>query len=94
NTTALIYQLDIATGTTIRSFAAPALAPSGMAIDGRTLWLNDVTLRTTYQVSMITGTVIRSFVSPSTHPIGLAFDGRTLWLVDRDSDLVYQIDIG
>ncbi|GAI47264.1 unnamed protein product, partial [marine sediment metagenome] len=64
----------------IRSFAAPAAAPYGLAFDGRALWNADYNANRVYQIDPETGRTIMSFAGPGANPAGLTFDGRWLWL--------------
>ncbi len=77
-------------GEVIKSFASPSTYPSGLAFDGKYLWLCDAAADKIYQLDL-DGKVIKSFASPSTEPLGLTFDGKYLWHCDDVAATIYQI---
>ncbi len=94
--TNLIYQIDRITGAIIRSFPTPDNYISGLAFDGKHLWLANQDIagdpRLIYQVDPFTGAVLRSFASPSSVSSGLTFDGKSLWHVDYSLNMLWEID--
>lgn len=70
------------TGEVLRSFAAPASHASGIAFDGKNLWLADRKTDLLYCIDPANGKVIRSIESPAYWTSALAWDGRYLWVAD------------
>lgn len=81
-------------GEVIKSFATPGQYPTGIACDGKNIWLADRKTDRIYLVDMADGSVIRSIPSPGYWPTGLAWDGNHLWCADikggRDVEEVYE----
>ena len=75
----------------IPSFDTPYNNPSGLAWDGRYLWLSDDTSDSwicsekgkIIKIDPNNGNVIKVFESPGCDPDGLAWDGNYLWVTDN-----------
>ena len=88
-----IYREDLSDGT---EFLFPVSgvpgAPQGLAHDGESFWLTDITGR----ISRLSGTgeLLCRFSVPTDYPGGLTWDGRSLWLAEyRGPDLrLFEID--
>jgi transglutaminase-like putative cysteine protease/sugar lactone lactonase YvrE len=80
------------TGDVSISFATPYSCPTGLATDGKQLYLADRKSDKIYIIDPDKGKVISQFDSPGFRPQGLAFDGRYLWLVDSEEEVILQID--
>jgi sugar lactone lactonase YvrE len=70
------------TGNIIKSFATPGSYPTGLAYDGKHLWLADYKDDKLYCINPENGEVVRSIPSPAYWPEGLAWDGTHLWCAD------------
>jgi transglutaminase-like putative cysteine protease/streptogramin lyase len=79
-------------GDILKVIKTPGPRPTGLAFDGRSLWLADDFTDRIYKIDPETGTVLSSFESPGHHPEGLAWDGRYLWHVDSGENLMYKLD--
>ncbi|RKX19832.1 MAG: transglutaminase [Candidatus Zixiibacteriota bacterium] len=80
------------TGDVVGTFATPYSCPTGLASDGKHLYLADRKSDKIYTIDPGTGTVIAQFDSPGFRPQGLTFDGIYLWLVDSEEEVILQID--
>ncbi len=79
-------------GDILQTIPSPGLRPTGLAFDGKHLWLADAHNDKIIKVDPRTGAVVASLESPGYHPEGLAWDGRHLWHVDAGEKLLYRID--
>lgn len=82
----------MALGTVIRSFASPDTVSTGLAWDGRYLWLAGDTGDLLYQIDPVTGTVVRSVSSPSAVTFSVEVSGHELYVGDNAGN-VRIIDI-
>lgn len=80
------------TGDVSGSFATPYSCPTGLATDGKQLYLADRKSDKIYTINPGTGEVISEFDSPGFRPQGLTYDGQCLWLVDSEEEVMLQID--
>ena len=69
-------------GEIVKAFATPGQFPTGLAFDGKTLWLADRKAQTLFSIDPATGHVISEIPSPAYWPTGLAWDGKNLWCAD------------
>lgn len=72
--------------------ASPGCCPTGMAWDGKALWVADRKANRVYQIDPLTGAVLRELPTPGTQPAGIASDGTHLWIADSDRDALYRMD--
>jgi len=79
-------------GDVLQVIKTPGPRPTGLAFDGRNLWLADEFTDKIYKIDPATGGVLLSFDSPGHHPEGLAFDGHFLWHIDSGEKLMYKLD--
>lgn len=95
--TNVIYQLNPADGSVIRTILGPSTALNGLTFDGKHLWVGNVLgLDTILEIDPYTGAIVRNF--PFLGISGLAFDGEKLWAssafiiscVDRVTGAVVQ----
>jgi len=70
----------------------PGPCPTGLAFDGKHLWLADNFTDKIYKIDPENGKVIKSFTSPGHNPEGLTWDGNHLWHIDAEEDHMYKID--
>lgn len=61
---------------------APGVICTGIAWDGKWLWVVDQKSRTIFKLRE-DGSVVKSLPAPSYWPTGLTFDGKHLWLTDE-----------
>jgi transglutaminase-like putative cysteine protease len=78
--------------TVERSFPTPGPSPTGMAWDGKYLWIADMKVHKIFKVSPKDGSIEASIPSPGLWPMGLAWDGKHLWCVDSDEDKIFKLD--
>ena len=89
---AMAGQALAAPGAVEKSYATPYSCPTGMACDGKNLYLADRKSDQIYVIDPESGKVARELASPGYRPEGLAFDGKYLWLVDSEESVLLQID--
>jgi sugar lactone lactonase YvrE len=68
-----------AAGDIQREFPTPGRCPTGLAFDGKSLWLGDRMLDLIYQIDPADGRVIQSIAAPCHHVNGLVAEGDCLW---------------
>ena len=84
--------VSAAPGDVVSKFAAPGSCSSGMAFDGKYLWVADFKSDSLYAIDPVNGEVVKAMPSPSYRPYGLAWDGAYLWIVDREEAVILQFD--
>jgi transglutaminase-like putative cysteine protease len=67
--------------------------PTGVAWDGRNLWVADRKTDMFYRIDPTTGAALDSIVSPGYFPSGLAWDGKLLWSTDPTDAKIYATDV-
>ena len=84
----------MAFGDSLKSFAAPATFPRGLAFDGANLWNVDSSTDRVYCIDRNNGAVIRSFTVAAIdlEPRGLTSDGEYLWMSGDQNNRIYCID--
>lgn len=80
-----------APGEVTASVPAPGRNCTGLAHDGRLLWVVDHRLDQLLGIDPDTGEVRKRHKSPGYRPAGLTFDGELLWCADVRDALVYAI---
>ncbi|MCK4545904.1 MAG: transglutaminase [Candidatus Eisenbacteria sp.] len=78
----------------VTSFATPCSNPSGLAWDGRNLWVADWDAGWIYKVRSSDGSVRDSLKAPGFRPQGLAWAGEYLYVSDDLAGRIYEIDPG
>jgi sugar lactone lactonase YvrE len=82
------------TGDVVRKFPTPGQYSTGIACDGKNLWVADRKTDLIYVVNPADGNIIRSIPSPGYWPTGLAWDGTSLWCADikggQDVEELYE----
>ena len=81
-----------APGDIAGSFLSHTHSPSGLAYDGRNLWLADSRTDSLYTIDPQTGLVVATMLAPSINTYGIACDGAYLWLVDGSSNQLIKCD--
>lgn len=79
-------------GDILKTIKTPGPCPTGLAYDGRMLWIADSYEDKIFKIEPETGNIITSFDSPGYNPEGLAWDGKYLWHVDSGEKYMYKID--
>jgi len=79
-------------GDVIKSFPAPDQFPTGLAYDGKHLWLADRKTDLLYQIDISSGKTNATLPAPGFSPTGLAWDGSHLWCIDDKEKLLYRIN--
>ncbi len=80
-------------GQALQTFKTPGHHPTGLAFDGKHLWLADARTYLIYQIDPAHGKVLRQLKTPGFDPRGLAWDGRLLWCVDAGEGWIYGINV-
>jgi len=90
----LLSSLSLAkVGDILKVIKTPGPCPTGLAFDGKNLWLADAFEDKIYKIDLEKGTVLKSFESPGHRPEGLAWDGKYLWHIDYENDEIYNIKV-
>ncbi len=76
-----------------KKIKAPGPFPTGIAYDGKGLWVADRKSDLLYKIDPNNGNIIKSMPSPSIMPYGLAWDGKYLWVSDISDKMIYRIDV-
>jgi len=84
--------LAAAPGDAKASFAAPCKYPSGMATDGRHLYIADWREAMIHQVGLETGEPVRVWAAPTLKPSGLAWVAGRLYVCDDHTGGVFAVD--
>lgn len=79
-------------GDILKTLPTPGPCPTGLAFDGKNLWLADIFTDKIYKINPRDGKVLKSFDSPGSHPEGLAWDGEYLWHIDSGEKSMYRMD--
>ncbi|MBN2359201.1 MAG: transglutaminase [Deltaproteobacteria bacterium] len=83
-----------APGQVVREIAAPGRTCTGLAWDGKLLWVADHGADELRGVDPQSGQIRRTLKSPGFRPAGLAWDGEQLWNVDVLEAKLYRIRPG
>ncbi|MFB0565411.1 MAG: transglutaminase domain-containing protein [Candidatus Aminicenantaceae bacterium] len=96
---ALIFSLFLLTslswtrvGDILKVMKTPGPCPTGLAFDGKHLWLADDVTDKIYKIDPETGKILKTIDSPGNHPEGLAWDGKYLWHIDSGEKFMYRLD--
>jgi hypothetical protein len=79
-------------GDVARTLVSPARTPTGLAFDGKSLWIADRRTATIYEFDPKVGVVRSRLPTPAWQPEGLAWDGHALWAADGASHKLYRLD--
>lgn len=80
-------------GDVSKKLDLPIHHPTGVAWDGRHLWVADRKADMFYKVDAANGSVVDSVASPGYFPSGLAWDGTLLWSTDPTDAKIYATDV-
>jgi len=75
-----------------RSIAAPTPDITGLAYDGKSIWVADWKEDLVYKLDPATGKKLDTIQSPGPRPTGVAWDGAQLWVADLHFNKAYRID--
>jgi len=79
-------------GDILKVIKTPGPCPTGLAFDGKHLWIADSYTDKIYKMDPETGAILKTFDSPGHHPEGLAWDGQYLWHIDSGERSMYRLD--
>ena len=79
-------------GEIAKSFKTPGTYATGLAFDGKNIWVADRKSDNLYQINPNNGRVIRTLPAPGFSPTGLAWDGTHLWIIDDKERFLYRIN--
>lgn len=79
-------------GTVVKSFKISNY-PTGLAWDGRNLWIADRDLDFIYAIDPDRGSAIDSVLCPAFFPTGLAYGDGYLWVSDYSKEEIYGINL-
>jgi hypothetical protein len=79
-------------GDVVKKYPTPGQHPTGLAFDGRSLWLADRMSGLLYEINPADGKVIRTLTSPGFHVEGLAYGDGYLWAMDPDVKKVFKLN--
>ena len=82
-----------APGDVKTSFDAPCKYPSGLATDGKHLFVADWRDARIYEVSPVDGKAVRSWQAPTLKPHGLAYAQDKLFVCDDHTGTVYALNL-
>ncbi|MGB9835356.1 MAG: transglutaminase domain-containing protein [Candidatus Saccharicenans sp.] len=88
----LIALAEARVGEVVKIIKTPGPCPTGLAFDGKYLWLADSRLDKIFKIDPASSKVLKTLETPGFHPEGLAWDGKYLWHVDSGEKLVYCLD--
>ncbi len=80
-------------GDIANSFQAPGNFSTGLAYDGKHLWVADRKSDLLYQINPKNGKVLKTIPAPGFSPTGLAWDGTHLWAIDDKELFLYRINV-
>ncbi len=80
------------TGEVVKEFDTPGSCPTGLAFDGKNLWLADRKADKLFCIDPKNGRVLRYIDSPAYWPMGLCWDSEALWNADWKEGKIYRVD--
>lgn len=89
----LVAPLRAAPGDVRSSFDTPCKYPSGLATDGRHLFLADWRTAMIHEIEPANGTVLRAQPAPTLKPSGLAHGQGRLFVSDDHTGFIYSVNI-
>ncbi|MCW4048797.1 MAG: YncE family protein [Candidatus Bathyarchaeota archaeon] len=73
-------------------YTSPVSKPTGLAIDGASLWVSSANEGAVLMIESSTGMPLRSLDLDIDDPWGMTWDGEYLWVTDFDTRYIYRID--
>ena len=77
----------------VSEYKSPLERPTGLAFDGRSLWISSADEHLICSVDQEEGSVLRRLAVPIASPWGLAWDGDFLWVADLNTFRIYRVNI-
>ncbi|MBU0690873.1 transglutaminase [bacterium] len=84
--------VSAAPGDGLGSIPAPGHAPTGLAFDGKQLWVADRLTDSLYALDPNSGEIITALASPGFDISAIAWDGSYLWCADREESRISKVD--
>jgi len=81
------------TGDIKKQFPTPGKCPTGLAFDGKYLWVADRKSDSLYMVDPDNGTVKKAIEAPGYQIEGLAMDSEYLWVLDVEETAIYKLNL-
>lgn len=81
-----------ATGDILKSFPTPGPCPTGLAFDGKYLWMADRKTDSLYQINTENGGVLKAIPAPGFRVDGLAMEGNFLWVLDLEENIIHKLN--
>jgi transglutaminase-like putative cysteine protease len=82
-----------APGDVSRKTSLPPRHATGVAWDGKNVWIADRKTDMFYRLDPAQGSILDSIASPGYFPSGLAWDGKLLWSTDPSDAKIYATDV-
>lgn len=82
------------TGEIAQRFPLASKYSTGLAFDGKYLWVADRKEAKLIALDPASGKVMRELAAPGYWPQGLTFDGQNLWVADYKESKIYQLHPG
>lgn len=81
-----------APGEILAKFPTPGRCPTGLAFDGKSLWLADRLTDLIYQIDPADGRVLKTLAAPAFQIEGLACQNGRLWALDVEEKQAYLVN--
>lgn len=81
------------TGQVSDSLKSPGEHSTGLAYDGKYIWVADRLTDSLYAIDPLTGSLRIMLPSPGYMPRGLCWDGEALWVVDQEEKRINRINV-
>ncbi len=88
----LAANIFAATGDVLKQYATPGSCPTGLAYDGKYLWLADRKSDSLYQIKPEDGSVVQALEAPGYQIEGLACEGKYIWALDIEEKSILKFD--
>ena len=85
-------RLAAAPGDVLETFDSPCKYPTGMATDGKTLFIADWRVAKIYHVAITDGKLLNTWDAPTLKPHGLAYGGGLLYVSDDLTGRIYAFN--
>nr|MBN2277026.1 transglutaminase [candidate division Zixibacteria bacterium] len=81
-----------APGDVVIQFPTPGSCPTGLAFDGKNLWLADRKTDSLYMIDPGDGNVVKALESPGFRVEGLTAEGDRLWVLDIEEGVALKLN--
>jgi transglutaminase-like putative cysteine protease len=82
------------TGEIVNRYATPGSCPTGLAFDGKNIWLADRKSDSLYKIDRLSGNILESQPAPGYQVEGLAWEKDHLWLLDVEEGEILRLNPG